>query len=380
MKYDFIIAGAGCAGLSLLYRILSNEQLSKSSILVVDKDDKTKNDRTWCYWEEGEGLFEDIVFHKWPTLIFRNSEFTKECQLEKYRYKMIKGLKFYDHVLSYARSFENVVFANEEIVEMHSSTEGAVLSTKEKKYEASYIFNSTPIFYPEMSRENTLLQHFEGWEIKTKNPRFDPSVGTLMDFSLSQEHGTTFMYVLPTSETEALVEYTLFSPATLKKEEYARELKTYISETLGIESYEITHKEFGVIPMSLARFSPLVEGHDRIVNIGTAGGHTKASTGYTFQFVQEKTAQIVDQLVNHQHPLPKKTWDDKKFEWYDRTLLQVLLDKKMEGKQIFSSMFKKIEAEDILAFLANDSTPLMDLKVMTSVPTMPFLVSGFKQL
>ncbi|MEM9052979.1 MAG: lycopene cyclase family protein, partial [Bacteroidota bacterium] len=115
MKYDYVIAGAGCAGLSLLYRILSQKDLSSKSILVIDKDDKDKNDRTWCFWEEREGVFEEVVTHQWPTLRFTNSEFTKECNLQRYRYKMIKGLDFYNHVKAFAKGFSNVKFSKEAI-------------------------------------------------------------------------------------------------------------------------------------------------------------------------------------------------------------------------------------------------------------------------
>ncbi|MDA9638819.1 lycopene cyclase, partial [bacterium] len=52
MKYDFIIAGAGCSGLSLLYKILQTPSLQNKSILVIDKDQKKNNDRTWCFWEK----------------------------------------------------------------------------------------------------------------------------------------------------------------------------------------------------------------------------------------------------------------------------------------------------------------------------------------
>ncbi|MGJ8738286.1 MAG: lycopene cyclase family protein, partial [Zobellia laminariae] len=31
------------------------------SILLLDKDAKIANDRTWCFWEKGEGEFKSIV-------------------------------------------------------------------------------------------------------------------------------------------------------------------------------------------------------------------------------------------------------------------------------------------------------------------------------
>ena len=231
-----------------------------------------------------------------------------------------------------------------------------------------------------MTVENSLLQHFKGWVIKTKNNHFDDTTGTLMDFRLDQKNGVTFMYVLPTSPTEALVEYTLFSPALLDKQIYKEELRSYIKDYLKIDDYEIIHEEFGVIPMSLAEFYQSTGPQSRIINIGTAGGFTKASSGYTFQFIQKNSKSIVDKLKVGKAPIQKQTFRDKMFQWYDYTLLDVLLSNKMTGKAVFSAMFKKLPAEKILLFLNNESSVLDELKIVSSLPIMPFLTSGIKQL
>ena len=380
LKYDYIIAGSGCAGLSLLYRLLINPVLQSKKILVIDRVQKNKNDRTWCFWEEGKGLFESVVTHEWKSLIFKNEDFTRQFDLENYRYKMIQGKDFYDFVLSHAASFENVTFKNENIKGITSDSIEASVETEENIYRSQYLFNSTSLFNPNITEENSLLQHFTGWVIKTKEATFDSKVGTLMDFTLDQKHGATFMYVLPTSPTEALVEYTLFSKSVLPKEEYQSALKHYIKDNLQISDYEITHTEFGIIPMSLAKFERKSDAFNRLINIGTAGGYTKASSGYTFQFVQKNTAQIVKNLLEQKNPNPEKSFDDKRFEWYDRTLLEVILSGKMEGKEIFSLMFSKRSPEAILKFLGNESTIWDDLKIVTALPIAPFMKAGLKQL
>lgn len=380
MKYDYIIAGSGCAGLSLLYRILKDPTLCKKHILVVDKEQKDKNDRTWCFWEKGNGLFESIVKHQWKTLEFLSDDFQRKFDMTEYRYKMIQGIDFYNFVLDFAKQFENVSFTSENITAITSVNDLAEVTTEKARYTATYVFNSTSLFYPKMDTENSLLQHFEGWVIKTKDPIFDKNVGRLMDFRLSQEHGATFMYVLPTSETEALVEYTLFSEKVLGKEQYQTALKNYIQEYLKIEDYEVLHTEFGIIPMSLAKFSRKVLNEKHIINLGTAGGFTKASSGYTFQFIQKHTEQIIDLLKKGTHPNPQLSFRDKMYQWYDRTLLEVILSEKLEGKEIFAAIFKNREIETILAFLGNESSVWEDIKVMSCLPIIPFLTSGVKQL
>lgn len=378
--YDYIVAGSGLAGLSLLYCLLKEDTFQRKNILVIDSVSKNQNDRTWCFWEKEEGPFEFLVSHQWETLQFFSPQVFKEFRMKAYRYKMIQSGDFYSHVLEFIKGFSNVSFVQEQILEVVEEGEKALVKTDKGSYAADYVFNSTSLFHPKMTEENTLLQHFLGWYIKTEQAVFNPQVGTLMDFTLSQHHGTTFMYVLPTSPHVALVEYTLFTERTLKEGEYEEALRGYIQEKLGITEYEITHTEFGVIPMSLARFPAHLGDNKRIINIGTAGGYTKPSTGYTFQFVQKHVAQIVSQLKQKQTPVVVPSFRENMFEWYDRTLLDVLLTKSMTGEQIFSSLFSKVEPERILAFLANESGFWEEFKIRNSVPQLPFVFSGMKQL
>ena len=376
-KYDYIIAGSGCAGLSLLYRILQEPTLQNKSILVVDKDHKKSNDRTWCYWEKKPGLFEKIVHAKWNTLEYLSTNFEEQLDLGAYTYKMIQGIDFYDFVLDFAKKFKNVAFKYENIVAISSESETTTLKTTKNSYKSNFIFNSTNIFKPKITKENSLLQHFTGWVIKTEKPAFDPKVGRLMDFRVSQKNGTTFMYVLPTSNTEALVEYTLFSPEILEKETYNLALEDYIKNELKISNYSIKHKEFGVIPMSLAKFEK--NPKKNIINIGTSGGFTKASSGYTFQFIQKDVAEIVKNLKENKSPISKISFREKIYNWYDATLIDVLLSEKLTGKAIFTKMFQSISTEKILAFLGNESSLKDDFLIMRKLPIKPFLTSGLRQ-
>jgi len=379
-KYDYIIAGCGCSGMSLLYRLLRTPLLKSKKILVIDKTNKLNNDRTWCYWEKTNGIFETIVCHSWKSLHFFSNNLSKQLNLEEYTYKMIRGIDFYSFVLNFSKDFDNVTFKNENILKIDTIEKKGLLITEKSEYVAEYIFNSTNLYLPKITNKNTILQHFEGWFIKSKEDSFDPRKGTLMDFRVDQKNGTTFIYFLPISKNEALVEHTLFSEKTLEKDEYKIELKKYISKYLNINNYEVIHKEFGIIPMSLASFERNHKFSKSIINIGTVGGYTKASSGYTFQFIQKNSEIIIKNLLKNILPSPKKTIRDKIYEWYDKTLLDVIISKKMKGKDIFTIIFKKNNIDKILAFLGNESSLKDDLKIMNSLPLLPFLTSGFKHL
>ena len=129
----------------------------------------------------------------------------------------------------------------------------------------------------------------------------------------------------------------------------------------------------------MARFKRYMGAGNRIINIGTAGGFTKPSTGYTFQFVQKHLEQVAQRLKNGQSPAIQPSLREKMFYWYDMTLLQVLLSGKVSGEKIFSSLFGKVDPEKILAFLANESSFWDEFKIRNSVPILPFMIAGMKQ-
>ena len=90
--YDFIFCGAGCASLSLLMRMIRSGKFADKKILLIDKEQKNRNDRTWCFWETQPGFFEDIVYHKWDTISFLSDNFSATTNINPYQYKMIRGI------------------------------------------------------------------------------------------------------------------------------------------------------------------------------------------------------------------------------------------------------------------------------------------------
>ena len=113
--YDYIITGAGCAGLSLLRRMMAHPFFSSRKILLIDKEQKNNNDRTWCFWEQQPGLFEEIVYHRWQQIDFYSDHFSARFDLAPYQYKMIRSMDLYSSVLDKARRFSNISILQEDV-------------------------------------------------------------------------------------------------------------------------------------------------------------------------------------------------------------------------------------------------------------------------
>lgn len=357
--------------------MIHSGQFGNKNILLVDKDQKQQNDRTWCFWETGPGLFETIVYKRWTKTWVHGKDLSRRLELTPYTYKLLRGIDFYEHCLKAIQQHPNFHIRNSNILEIGNEDGQAFVKIDNEKIAASYIFNSILFEKPELKKgEYFLLQHFKGWVIETEENAFDPAEATLMDFRVSQQHGTTFVYVMPFAPNRALVEYTLFSDKLLELPSYNEGLKAYITKYITKGKYRITEEEFGVIPMTNHKF-PKVNG--RIVNIGTAGGQTKASSGYTFRFIQKHAAKIVQSLIKKNNPFIEMPGGARRFRFYDSTLLHILSNNKLPGDKIFTTLFKKNKPQQVLRFLDNESSIADELKIISSLPTLPFLKAAWKQ-
>lgn len=373
--YDYIIAGAGASGLSLAIHMLDAGILIDKSLLIIDRANKNKNDRTWCFWETQNGLFEDCVSNRWTNVIFKSSSFNKNLKIAPYTYKMISGIDFYNYCFEKIKLHSNIEFIIEEIVDINDK---GFVRTKENQYESSFIFNSAIFNIPKEKKKHYLLQHFHGWFIETENDSFDPSTATLMDFSIEQKNECQFVYVLPHSKRKALIEHTYFSEKILDLEEYEKTLKEYIKNDLKISHYKIIETEYGVIPMTNVSLPTYKSG--KVLNIGTAGGATKASSGYTFIFIQKQCKQIIEGLKQGKPIKSLLSTKQNRFNFYDSVFLRVLSEKEQPAAEVFTQMFSKLPPDLPLKFLNESTTILEELRIISVFNKFIFTKAALKEL
>ena len=375
--FNYIFTGGGASALILAYRMIHDPFFNDKSILMIESSEKNTNDRTWCFWEKGKGEWDDILEKSWDKVSFKSNIYSENLSIAPYSYKMIRSSRLYRTVLDQLRERKNITILNDQVIDIKQGKLGATVHTLNGTYQTEKVINSIPFdqSYKSQQKFSLLQQHFLGWFIETKEACFDDSQPTLMDFTVAQKDHTRFMYILPESPYRALLEYTLFSKTLLTNEEYETEIKNYLAKK-GITNYTITEKEQGVIPMTAYQFWK--HNSEHLINIGTAGGWSKASTGYTFMNITKRTRDLTEFLKTEKSF--KKFHKTKKFWFYDLLLLDVLSKYNHFGAQIFGLLFKRNSIQQIFKFLDEETNFREDIKIMIGMPPLKFMRALIKRL
>ena len=374
-NYYYVIVGGGLAGLQLALRLKEDIFFKGKKIAIIDPSNKSENDKTWCFWEKGNGNWDNIISRKWSKASFISENTKQDLDLAPYNYKMLRSIDFYNYALKELKQSSEIFFIADEISRIDPVTRAAI--GKKDQYTATHFFDSRP---PEnlnkKKKTNLIYQHFKGWTIETSEDSFNSEAFTMMDYRLPHENSTSFHYVLLISSTRALVEFTFFTPFISEENIYDPYLEKYISEILNIQDYKILDTEYGVIPMTDYPFQK--DNSKYITKIGTAGGWVKASSGYSFKNTEKKTTQIIENIKKGFPPTHELY--ERKFQFYDRIFLDVLSKRNEIGPQLFEKFYTKNAIQDIFKFLDEETGLREDLKIMASLYHPQFLKSFFNKL
>ncbi|WP_370089373.1 lycopene cyclase family protein [Ekhidna sp.] len=360
-QYDYAIIGAGAAGLQLTLKMIQDDFFSEKRILILDKDDKVANDRTWCFWEKGETIWDQLATHTWSFGQFINQEKTIDFELTPYRYKMVRSANFYAYAKAIIAKAENVDWVKDSVGHIE---EQSIIGTK-NSYSANHVFDSRipESFLEKQTKYHSLIQHFKGWFIQSESTCFNPDSFVMMDYRLKWKDSTSFTYVLPISETEALVEFTLFNNHLLPDDEYDEYLKKYIDQHLQLKTFQIKEVEQGQIPMS---DYPFYKHHSKnITKIGTAGGWVRPSSGYSFKNADRYSSMMIENIKSGNRP--EKGIATSRFRGYDSIFLNVLSKRNDLGEDIFTRLYTKPNIQSVFRFLDEESNISEDLRVMFSL-------------
>lgn len=269
---DLLISGAGLSGLVAAWRCLSVN--SALTIAVYETSDRIAGDHTWSFngtdiAPELRDWFAPFVAHRWPRYDVRFPKRTRTLNIE------------------YCSGNSDTLFA---------AVEPFILSGRLQVHLRTRAPEQTDIPHIDATGYILRADEFPGWQkfvgyvIRTDTPHgIDRPV--IMDAAIAQIDGYRFMYLLPFSDREILLEDTYFSDTPhLSDNEIGDRIEHYIQDN-GWGDYTTLRREKGVLPMMMA-----TDREDDSAKIGLGGGFAVAATGFTLPLAVE-VADVIAQAV-----------------------------------------------------------------------------------
>ena len=352
-EFDYIIIGGGCAGLSLAYELEIFEKLKNKTLAIIEPREEYKRDKTWSFWKVFNHNFEDCVKKSWDNFTINSPSQTKYIECKATPYQTIDSGIFYKKIISKLKLNKNIYFFK---------------NINEISQDNSIIFNSVN---ETKDNNSNLWQHFCGVEIETRNDFFDDEIFNLMDFACDQRNRVHFFYTLPFTKKNALIETTWISELTNKSlNDYEEQIDNYLSNHLNLRQCTINFKEKGAIPL----FRQKNIKKKNVIQIGSAGGMTRLSTGYTFLNIQEQSKYIRENIENIKRA--KLFEINKKYDFLDKIFLKVLKNNSTEMGNIFYKMFES-SPSSVINFLSNKSNLYEDISIISKMPKWMFIKQLF---
>ena len=271
-----IIVGAGLSGLMTAWRCLDvNPELT---ITIIEGSDRIAGDHTWSFnlSDIDESLHEWIkpfIAYQWDRYDVKFPDYDRTLDITYCTGNSVTLRKCVQPFIDEGRL--NVVLNTKvKVLELDK-----IVTEQGEKLEANCVLDARGFEH----NENVFLgyQKFVGHVIKTEQPH-GVKHPIIMDATVDQLGGYRFVYCLPYTDTEILVEDTYYTDgAEMNSQEVDARIKDYIRKNLNLSEYTVQHREKSVLPITLGlenKFRPL---DSFVPEIGIRGGFYHAVTGYS---------------------------------------------------------------------------------------------------
>ena len=368
-KFDLIILGGGCAGLSLATRLATQSPEFKT--LILESADRYTNNRTWCYWAVSDNIKSQAFNHEWGCMRLTAGKRVVEVDCTLTPYRMLSAEKFYAQAVSTISKAPNISLR----LGCHVQGEPLKADKLWRVNVGAESFSSTAVVDTRPQRRPVrnaalLWQSFYGFEIECDRAVFDPASIDLMNFLPADALGIPFVYVLPTASNRALIELTVFGPEPLYPEDLSARLSTAIADRVMGAGFKVLRSERGILPMGLP---PTEQNIDpSFVTVGVTAGAARPSTGFAFQRIQTWADACAQSLCASGLPIVHAP-DPLLVRTMDRIFLKTIRDQPQHAANIFCSLFDGGNPASVIRFLSGHGSWLDYLSVAAALPPMPFI-------
>lgn len=358
---NIAIIGGGSAGMTLATK------LDTLSATVFEPKTAAERDCSWALWAQPKQLekLSHAIKGSWDQwrLIDHNREIIH--QSKQYRYTSLSSGQYLQHCEANLKGRVNLVRAPVESVVRDGR--GGQFNAGGQNYSAKTIYDSRPPIVD----NNSLRQHFVGWEISTKEPIDNADIATLMDFRVDQSRGLHFIYVLPYSDRHLLVESTMISTQLEDKDWYRNAITQWLLER-NIQVQSKLSEEYGVIPMV-----PVQPQNAGIACIGAASGAVRLSSGYGFSAIQTQMAVLAESIAAGKYSV--STPFSQRLVFMDKVFNRALNTQSDHGVGLFMATAKTLNADQFARFMLANAGVGEWLKVVLAMPKWVFIKSALKQ-
>lgn len=375
---DLIIVGAGLSGLMAAWRCLDVH--SEISVLVIEKSDTIAGDHTWSFNRSDiidplQDWIEPFIAYSWDKY---DVSFPKRERRLDIPYCTGNSESLRACVQPHIDSGRLKLMLNTQ-VETLTSTK--VVLESGQTLSAKCVLDARG----KKTNEHKVLgyQKFVGRTIKTKQPH-GLKYPLIMDATVEQLGGYRFVYCLPFTEHEVLVEDTYYTDGdSLSENEVAARVDAYITEK-GWGDHALIRQEKGVLPITLAVDAAygedVTEGQDKPVELGMTGGYYHAVTGYSLPEAA-KSAEVVSDMIKKNKPdyanaILHEMIYHKRDHYYEESFLRLLnrmLFRAAEPKKRYKVLerFYGLDEGLIARFYQNRLTKKDKLKILIGKPPVP---------
>ena len=363
-----LILGGGCAGLSLAMR-LAKGPMPYEKVIIIEKRDVYQNDRTWCFWKLDDTHFSHLAAREWTAFRVANGQLETIVDCAATPYQMIRSGDFYEFALT--------AIKRSPIIELHlghaitkivkTSQDGWVIETDHGSFSGSVVIDTRPDA-PEDTKP-IVWQSFFGQEIICEAGVFEAAVPDLMNFLPTHDDGVAFSYILPFSETEGLLETTVFGPDILTVDDLAERQNRLVSRITKGRRFDVRRSEYGALPMGAVRTEI---GADSYFKVGIMAGSLRPSTGYAFQRIQRWAEACAISIRKGSGPIDHAP-DPWRIRMMDDLFLKVMRDAPELGAMLFYQIFKDVRPDKVIRFLSDQGEQSDCSAIIFALPHYPFL-------
>lgn len=217
-------------------------------------------------------------------------------------------------------------------------------------------------------------QKFVGHRVRTRQPH-GLAEPLLMDATVEQRDGFRFIYCLPYTDTELLIEDTCYSEnSALIDNEFAGRIAEYAHNS-GWEISAVLHREKGVLPINVAQARPALDPSET-PRIGLAAGFFHATTGYSLPDAVRLAARIAklphlttDALFKSVSAYAQEKWQRERFY---RCLNRMLFSAaEPDSRYRVLEHFYALDDGLIQRFYAGDLAMADKLRLLSGRPPVP---------